>query len=312
MTSSSKKSASKAKLLDKRKLEDDLETKPILKKHKENETRKEQNEGRVELSETNYVGQVVRLRLVATHTGKREGSGFVEFASANEAKKVLEKKNGEYLRDRKIILQVANKETTRLPLKYCVEHTVSIDFFKDVGQVARVRLRLTPEGKRTGRGFVEFASADEAKKALEKKNGKYLHKREIFLDVANKGYRCLPPNIKVFEDVGEVVSVRLVVDDKGERVDCCFVEFASAEEAKLALQEKKNSKFFRSNVLLKAAEIASPYPFRPKRSINAIYLLLIRYNLHKLAKKLWYEDNILRREGLGLVTKEKVFVTMNE
>ncbi|CAH2035701.1 unnamed protein product, partial [Thlaspi arvense] len=68
-----------------------------------------------------------------------------------------------------------------------------VNFFKDVGQVVRVRLRLNRKGKRMGHGFVEFASDDEAKKALEKKNGEYLHKREIFLDVANKGDRCLPP-----------------------------------------------------------------------------------------------------------------------
>ncbi|CAH2079242.1 unnamed protein product, partial [Thlaspi arvense] len=66
-----------------------------------------------------------------------------------------------------------------------IEILDSVDFFKYVGQVVHVRLRLTLKGKHMGRGFVEFASADEEKKALEKKNGEYLHKREIFLDVAN-------------------------------------------------------------------------------------------------------------------------------
>jgi polyadenylate-binding protein len=39
-----------------------------------------------------------------------------------------------------------------------------IDFFKDAGQVVNVRLIVDQKGKPFGRGFVEFTSADEAKK----------------------------------------------------------------------------------------------------------------------------------------------------
>lgn len=39
----------------------------------------------------------------------------------------------------------------------------SIDFFKDVGQVVRVRLLLNARGKHVGYGFVEFASSNQAK-----------------------------------------------------------------------------------------------------------------------------------------------------
>ena len=40
----------------------------------------------------------------------------------------------------------------------------SIDFFKDVGEVVHVRLICNLMGNHVGTGFVEFASADEAKK----------------------------------------------------------------------------------------------------------------------------------------------------
>ncbi|EFH53887.1 predicted protein [Arabidopsis lyrata subsp. lyrata] len=39
-----------------------------------------------------------------------------------------------------------------------------IDFFEDVGQVVSVKLAIKREGKRLSSGFVEFASANEAKK----------------------------------------------------------------------------------------------------------------------------------------------------
>ncbi|CAH8277683.1 unnamed protein product [Arabidopsis lyrata] len=85
-----------------------------------------------------------------------------------------------------------------------------------------------------------------------------------------------------FKDVGEVVRVRLIVDHKGKHVGCGFFEFASANEAEKALEEKNGKSLRYHKIYLDLAEIA-PYPLRPK------------YNL---AKKLWYEDNLLREPNL--------------
>ncbi|WZZ64428.1 hypothetical protein YC2023_075798 [Brassica napus] len=63
-----------------------------------------------------------------------------------------------------------------------------IDFFKDAGEVVRVRLILDQCGEHAGCGFVECASSNEANKALQQKNGEYLHNRSIFLDVANNEF----------------------------------------------------------------------------------------------------------------------------
>ncbi|KFK42827.1 hypothetical protein AALP_AA1G044600 [Arabis alpina] len=170
--------------------------------------------------------------------GKRkpedDGYGFAEFASSNQAKKVLETKNDEYLLDRKVFLHVAKTKIAPRPKynnlveKLCYEDYIRredeatkvvdetpneavavrkntvfvgllspqtnisdiIDFFKDVGQVVHVRLIVSNKDKHEGYGFVEFASANQAKKALEKKNGEYLHDREIFL---NKAYKIATP-----------------------------------------------------------------------------------------------------------------------
>ncbi|XP_010445730.1 PREDICTED: uncharacterized protein LOC104728454 [Camelina sativa] len=249
----------KAKYLGKRKLEDDLGTKPTLKKQKKKsknkDTTKESADSlkQVELLEPKSdqanvisakeaavgkktlfvdnlpcetkipniidffknVGQVVRVRLLLDYNFKL----------------ALEKKNGEYLQDNKIVLDVADivldvadKGATYLPPKYCIDHKVWYeedlrreslpieeedetpnfveevlfvanlspqtkvsdisDFFNYVGGVVSVRLIVNNEGKHVGYGFVEFASAKEAKKALEKKNGEYLHDRKIFLNVS--------------------------------------------------------------------------------------------------------------------------------
>ncbi|CAN7123090.1 unnamed protein product [Brassica rapa subsp. narinosa] len=306
------------------------------------------------------VGDVVSVRLIVNHEGKHVGYGFVEFASANQAKKALENKNGEYLHDHKIFLMKRRDESPNFSeavatvrnKTICITHFSGqtkisdiINFFKDVGQVVHVRLIVNPKIKHVRLGFVEFASANEAEKALEK-NGEYLYDRDIFLDfveeatytilsrhcvdhkvwyedylqresllieehavaetpdfvedvnlmkttvffatVSMKKENCSMSNIiNIFKRVGEVVRVRLIVDHRGESLGCGFVEFASAEEAKKAVQEKSGCAIY-----VKVAEKA-PYLFRPK------------CNLADLAEKLWYEDK-LRREGFGLPSKSEL------
>ncbi|CAH2066450.1 unnamed protein product [Thlaspi arvense] len=243
------------------------------------------------------VGEVVRVRLIVTRKCILRCVGFVEFASANEAKKALQKKNGEHLHKRKIILDVAIKGNPYFPpnikffsdvgevvrVRLIVNHegkhvgcgflefasanqakkvscfiVLNINFFKDVGEVVHVRLAVDHRGKHVGYGFVEFASDYQAKTALKKKKGEYLHDCKIILTVAKKIPYLPRPHIKMFKKVGEVVCVRLIVDHRGEHVGCGFVEFASADEAKKAVQEMDGKKIF-----LKMAEIA-PYPFQPK------------------------------------------------
>ncbi|WZY68812.1 hypothetical protein YC2023_001052 [Brassica napus] len=350
------------------------------------------------------VGQVVRVRLDINDRGKLVGCGYVEFASANQANKALQNKNGEYLHDRKIFL-ADGSGATFLPHKFCIDHKVwyeeedylqeeslrldsiqdvaameegpdetphsankeaatvrnktlfvsglsrqtkiseIINFFKDVGEVVHVRLIVFRWGNLHGKGFVEFASANEAMKALEKKNGEYLNGRDVFLayfetppyhrrpkyfidhkvwyqdylqresleikeDVAavEKGLDETPhfteetvrkktvfvdglsyntsisDIINFFKDVREeIIRVRLIVDGRGDHVGCCFVEMATANAAKKAVQENYNtSKFF-----VYAAEIAAPYPFQPK------------YKLADLAEKLWYEDSLCEKSLFG-------------
>ncbi|VFR00260.1 unnamed protein product [Cuscuta campestris] len=205
------------------------------------------------------VGKVVNVRRIVNSIGKYLGSGSVEFASPNEAKKALEKKNGENLCGTNITLRLA--KTTHNPQR------PGNMFFKDVGKVYSVRLIVNHEGKHVGCGFVDFASANSAKKALEKKNGEYLHAHKIFLDEA-KTAPCSPRQkyspveklcINFFRDVVEVVHVRLSVNRKGMLVGFGFVEFASADEAKKA-QEKKNGENLCGKPITLSEVTVAPYP----------------------------------------------------
>ncbi|CAA7051616.1 unnamed protein product [Microthlaspi erraticum] len=260
------------------------------------------------------VAQVVRVRIIVTDKGKRAYCAFVEFASADEAKKALQEKNGEYLYGRKVFLEAADKgaryvdylerpkekdETETLPYfgdeKVVFVANLSpqtkqmfhiINFFKDVGEVVGVRLIVNHEGKHAGYGFVEFASANEAKQALNHKNGKYLHDHKVFLmEGPDKTPDCVElaavrnktlfvenlshgigvtDIITFFKDAGEVVHVRLNVDPAGKHLGSGLVEFASASEAKKARKEKNGASLHDSKIVVKRAR----YPCPPKFSIN--------------------------------------------
>ncbi|CAF1703484.1 probable RNA-binding protein 19 [Brassica napus] len=291
------------------------------------------------------VGQVVRVLLQATDKGKCAGQGFVEFASASQAKKALEKKKNEYLHKRNIFLDVAHKGALHLPPKYCIDHKVwyqedylqqeslriqedpkfaeeatilfvanlspqttnllhIINFLEDDGVVVSVRLIVSHEGKHVGCGFVEFASANQAKKALEKKNGEYLHDYKILLmkrrdetpnfveEVATvrsktisvthfSGQTKISDIINFFKDVGQVVHVRLIVNPKIKHVRLGFVEFASANEAEKAL-EKNGEYLFDRDIYLDFVE-------------EAAYTILSR---HCVDHKVWYENYPQRESPL--------------
>ncbi|EFH52187.1 predicted protein [Arabidopsis lyrata subsp. lyrata] len=110
----------------KREPEDDLETNPILKKHKE--------------------------KSEETTKGFAEIKGKVELLKTKS--------------DQAPLKAVPSRKKTLSVSQVSCHTNISniINFFKDVGQVVSVRLDLNREGKRLSSGFVEFASANEAKK----------------------------------------------------------------------------------------------------------------------------------------------------
>ncbi|KAJ4917742.1 RNA-binding (RRM/RBD/RNP motifs) family protein [Raphanus sativus] len=303
-----------------------------------------------------YIGGVVSVRLIVNQQRKHVGYAFVEFVDAKRANLALKNKNGEYLHDHEIFLMKRVEEdtphsaetaTTVRDKTLFVDHLSTktrisniINFFKDVGEVVHVRLMVDKSTALMRSGYVEFASAAEAEKAMEEKNGKYLNRRKLYLAFVKEHSRIfkycidhkvwfedyllqenasvdetpdfdedvssskktlftdfsqkknvpavnIPNIISFFQDVGQVASVRLIVDRWGISSGCCCVEFATGTESKKGFEIYRHVK----GIFVKRPEIA-PYPFRPK------------YNLTDLAEKLWCEDE-LRREGFGLPTRSK-------
>ncbi|EOA18955.1 hypothetical protein CARUB_v10007589mg, partial [Capsella rubella] len=191
------------------------------------------------------VGQVVSLRLIVDYTGKHVGDGFVEFASASEAETALEKKNGEYLHDHKIFLDVATKAPYPLRPKYCIDHKV---WYEDY--LGRAGLLIEEDHEAVGRlghilDYIEEVAA---------------RRRTVFIDNISRktSFRKI---IRYFRHIGRVVLFRLIVDRRGENMGCGFVEFASAMDAEKALEIIQDKEYY-----FEVAEITA-YPLRPKYNL---------------------------------------------
>ncbi|VFQ91563.1 unnamed protein product [Cuscuta campestris] len=165
------KSADRTNLSGKRKLDPkyESETKWTLKKHKERSEEKETTQGfadnllqevkgRVELVETKSDANLILVK--GTVQGLDETPHFVE---------------GVDVRKKTLIVDNLSSQAGISDI---------IDFFEDVGKVVQVTRVVDHMGFDLGSGSVEFASANEAKKAQEKKNGDYLCGEKITLGLA--------------------------------------------------------------------------------------------------------------------------------
>ncbi|CAI8605296.1 unnamed protein product [Vicia faba] len=187
-------------------------------------------------------------------------------------------------------------------LSYSVERPDMEDIFKDCGEVVDVRFNTDSEGRFKGHGYVEFGTAEAAKKALELNNTELLYRR-IKIEIAREKGEYPPyrssfhtggdlqshtVNVKgfdaslveskpkspattnetngasktiyvrnlsyiveradmeeIFKDCGEIVDVRLHTDRDGNFKGHGHVQFATAEAAQKALAFNKKVYFNR-------------------------------------------------------------------
>ncbi|KAL8153779.1 hypothetical protein V2J09_011539 [Rumex salicifolius] len=109
-------------------------------------------------------------------------------------------------------------------LSFNVEQADVEAFFKDVGEIVEVRFASAPDGTFKGFGHVEFATCEEAQKALEM-NGMDLSGRPVKLDLARERGAATPRSSNFPTGDSHSVFIRGFDKNLGE------------EEARSALQE---------------------------------------------------------------------------
>lgn len=138
------------------------------------------------------------------------GYGFVECSSEDIARQVIEKLQGFLLDGHRLVLQLArsgDKGNTReqdkalsaatsmvRPASKLVVRNVAfeakradiIDLFSPFGEIKSCRIPRKFDGQHRGFAFVEFASAQEAKAAMEAVAGSHLYGRRLVLEWADQ------------------------------------------------------------------------------------------------------------------------------
>ncbi|KAJ1644448.1 hypothetical protein IWQ61_010417 [Dispira simplex] len=235
-------------------------------------------------------GPVKKVTLVRDMTGALKGYGYVEFSSPASVPEALRTKHDQVLAGQTVTVHryaateadphtvfVCNFQTSTTPAQLR-------DLFATVGSLKQVRLPSTRRGKARCFAYVEFATAADARKAVEQLNNyqwnmahgalsvalsdpskRHLpHGRTIpktkddrVLYVSNLPTSCTEDQLRaLFNPFGTLTDVRLPKGPTLDQVkDFAFVEFQSSQEAERA-QTALNGHIFEGQPLL--VNVADP------------------------------------------------------
>ena len=121
---------------------------------------------------------IVSCTIMFDKSGKSRGFGYVNFKKREDANDAMEKMNNTILNGRPIILSKkkdkefdvnANLVVKNLPESMGQQEFMSL--FKEFGFIDSCKLEIGPDNKSRQFGYVQFAKAEDAQKAIEKLNG---------------------------------------------------------------------------------------------------------------------------------------------
>lgn len=144
--------------------------------------------------------------------------------------------------------------------------------FGNVGTVVSAEIPKNERGQSRGFGFVEMSSDEEAAAAIEKFNETELDGRQVRVNEAGQGGGAstqvneaklfvgnLPWSLgeqeltEMFSEVGEVVSVRVPLNERGQSRGIAFVEMGSEELAKAAIEKFHEQEISGRNITVNVA-----------------------------------------------------------
>ncbi|CAL5419803.1 unnamed protein product [Camellia sinensis] len=228
-------------------------------------------------------GNIVSCKVVMSDDGRSKGYGFVQFDSEQSANASIEKLNGfnnggkhmyvgKFVKKSDRILPSPDARYTNLYVKNLdldVTEELLKEKFSEFGKILSLIISKDEYGTSRGFGFVNFDSADGAKRAIEAMNGSQLGSKVIYVARAQKKeereqilrrqfeekrkeqimkYQGSNVYVKNFDDdvtddelrehfsqCGTITSAKLMRDEKGTSRGFGFVCFSTPEEANKAV-----------------------------------------------------------------------------
>eukprot|EP00126_Sphaerothecum_destruens_P003405 Sdes_comp17144_c0_seq1m6312 len=127
-------------------------------------------------------GAISNVELFLSSNGMSKGCGIIEYATAEAARQAIESLNDTELNGRPIFVREDRekegvefrKESTRGGkqifvgnISYATSWQDLKDIFRNVGNIVRADVLMTPDGRSRGQGIVLFETEEDAAKAIE-------------------------------------------------------------------------------------------------------------------------------------------------
>lgn len=232
-------------------------------------------------------GDILSCKVGTDENGKSRGFAFVHYSTGEAADAAIKAVNGMLLNDKKVFVghHVGKKErqskTEELRAQFTNVFVKNLDtevtqdefeaLFKPFGDIVSAALSVDAEGVSKGFGFVNFATHESAKEAVDKLNDSEVKGKQIYVGRAQKrterddelrktheekrqeqeaksaGVNLYVKNLDdewdderlraEFDSFGTITSCRVMRDDKGASKNFGFVCYSSPDEATKAVSE---------------------------------------------------------------------------
>ncbi|KAK7410053.1 hypothetical protein VNO78_00533 [Psophocarpus tetragonolobus] len=230
-------------------------------------------------------GNILSCKIATDASGQSKGHGFVQFESEESAQNAIDNLNGMLINDKQVFvgpfLRKQDRETAlsgtkfnNVYVKNLLESTTDADLkkiFGEYGAITSAVVMRDVNGKSKCFGFVNFANADDAAKAVEALNGKKFDGKEWYVGKAQKkserelelkgrneqsskeaidkyqGTNLYIKNLgdsvgdeelrELFSEFGAITSCKVMRDPNGISRGSGFVAFSTSEGATRALTQ---------------------------------------------------------------------------
>lgn len=152
-------------------------------------------------------------------------------------------------------------------LEKSIDNKSLYDTFSQFGNILSCKVATDDNGNSLGHGFVHFETPEAAQAAIDQVNGKLLEGRKVYVGkFLNKREREAAGHVsKIFTNVyiknlddslcdeeklrdlfivhGDITSIHVALNDEGKPRGFAFINYASPEMAKRAVEEMNNKEF---------------------------------------------------------------------
>ncbi|NWH35356.1 NUCL protein, partial [Chloropsis hardwickii] len=234
----------------------------------------------------------LEVRIVMNKDGSSKGMAYVEFKTEAEANKALEEKQGTEIEGRAVVIDFTGEKSQQEHqkgtshtgesktlivnnLSYAATEETLQEVFK---KASSIKVPQNNQGRPKGYAFVDFATTEDAREALNSCNNTEIEGRTIRLEFSSPSWQKGNTNARggfsqqsktlfvrgLSEDTTEEtlresfegsISARIVTDrDTGSSKGFGFVDFSSAEDAKAAKEAMEDGEIDGNKVILDFAK----------------------------------------------------------